>query len=212
LTVCADDAIVIEKDNNTADHVRLDERVSGEICSTTVAAVAQRNLLDCIRAGVCRVTALLRCDECWLLVSASGGHPSGLFEPSDDTKSWAAGLATYLAVLRAFWRQAMGSGDLRDVMVWSALATAVATATAYAPTMFALRYWLRYRPGVGSVVFPIVGIALGVLPVLFIVGLWSHNIGHALLSPEAALFYCMFAAFAARFGSGFFLIYGRSSV
>jgi hypothetical protein len=27
-----------------------------------------------------------RCDECWLLVAASGGKPSGLFEPSDDTK------------------------------------------------------------------------------------------------------------------------------
>jgi hypothetical protein len=27
-----------------------------------------------------------RCDECWLLVTASGGKPSGLFEPSDETK------------------------------------------------------------------------------------------------------------------------------
>ena len=27
-----------------------------------------------------------RCDECWLLVTASGGRPSGLFEPSDETR------------------------------------------------------------------------------------------------------------------------------
>jgi len=27
------------------------------------------------------------CDECWLLIVASGGRPSGLFEPSDETKS-----------------------------------------------------------------------------------------------------------------------------
>jgi hypothetical protein len=27
-----------------------------------------------------------RCDECWLLITASGGKPSGLFEPSDATK------------------------------------------------------------------------------------------------------------------------------
>jgi hypothetical protein len=126
--------------------------------------------------------------------------------------SWAAGFAAYLAALRAFWGQGIGSGDLRAVVFWSVLATAVATATAYTPTMFALRIWLRHRPGVGSLVFPIVGIALGVIPVLFIVRLWSNSIRQALLSPEAALFYCMFAAFGAAFGSGFFLAYGRSSV
>jgi hypothetical protein len=27
------------------------------------------------------------CDECWLLVVASGGRPSGLFEPSEETRS-----------------------------------------------------------------------------------------------------------------------------
>lgn len=29
----------------------------------------------------------LHCDECWLLVVASGGRPSGLFEPSDKTRN-----------------------------------------------------------------------------------------------------------------------------
>lgn len=28
-----------------------------------------------------------RCDECWLLIVASGGRPSGLFEPSAETKN-----------------------------------------------------------------------------------------------------------------------------
>jgi hypothetical protein len=27
-----------------------------------------------------------RCDECWLLVTVSGGRPSGLFEPSEETR------------------------------------------------------------------------------------------------------------------------------
>jgi hypothetical protein len=126
--------------------------------------------------------------------------------------SWAAGLVAYIATLRGFWGQGIGSGDLRAVMFWSALAAAVAIAAAYAPTMFVLRNWLRHRRVAGWVVFPIVGVALGVLPVLFIVGIWSNSIGRALVSPEAALFYCMFAAFGAVFGCGFFLAYGRSSV
>jgi hypothetical protein len=81
--------------------------------------------------------------------------------------SWAAGLITYVASLRVFWGQDIGSADLRAVMFWSALAAAVAIAAAYAPAMFALRNQLRHRRVVGWVVFPIVGMALGVLPVLF---------------------------------------------
>jgi hypothetical protein len=32
-------------------------------------------------------TYLDYCDECWLLIVANGGRPSGLFESSDKTKS-----------------------------------------------------------------------------------------------------------------------------
>jgi hypothetical protein len=28
-----------------------------------------------------------RCDECWLLITASGGRPSGLFQPSFETRT-----------------------------------------------------------------------------------------------------------------------------
>ena len=28
-----------------------------------------------------------RCDECWLLVTASGGRPSGFLQPSEETRS-----------------------------------------------------------------------------------------------------------------------------
>ena len=105
--------------------------------------------------------------------------------------SWAAGLVAYMAALRGFWGQGISSGDLRAVMFWSALAATLAIAAAYAPTMFALRNRLHHRPVAGWVVFPIVGMALGVLPVLFIVGLWSNSTGRALFSPEAALFYCI---------------------
>ena len=85
--------------------------------------------------------------------------------------SWAAGLVAYLGALRGIWGQGIGSGDLRAVMFWSVLAATVAIVAVYAPTMFALRDWLGHRRAVGWVVFPIVGMALGVLPVLFIIGL-----------------------------------------
>lgn len=48
--------------------------------------------------------------------------------------SLAAGLVAYLATVRGFWGQGIGSGDLRAVMFWSALPATVAITTAYAPT------------------------------------------------------------------------------
>lgn len=125
--------------------------------------------------------------------------------------SWVAGLAAYWAAGRGFWGQGISSGDLRAVMFWSALAAAVAVASAYVPAMFALRNRLRHRQAAGWLLFPLVGVALGVLPVLLVVGFWSTNIGRDLMSPEAALFYGMFAAFGAVFGCGFFVAFGRSS-
>ncbi len=52
-----------------------------------------------------------------------------------------------------------------------------------------------------------------VVPALFIAGMWSG--GHfvqALVSPESALFLCMFAALRRALGAGFFLAYVRRSV
>jgi len=126
--------------------------------------------------------------------------------------SWLAGLVAYLAALRGFWRQRISPGDLRAVIFWSALVAAVAITIGYVPAMFALRDRLSSDRIAGWLLFPLLGIALGVLPVVFIVGVLSKNIGSALVSPEAGLFYCMFGAFGAVFGGGFVLVYGRRSV
>ena len=128
-----------------------------------------------------------------------------------SVSSWVAGLGAYLWALSAFWGQRISSGDFPAVLFWSALASGVAIVVGYAPAMFALRARVSSRGNAAWWIYPTVGIGLGVLPVVFIVGMWSPNTGRALLSPEAALFCCMFAVFGAAFGIGFFLAYGRGS-
>lgn len=44
------------------------------------------------------------CDECWLLIVASGGRPSGLFEPFDETRSH----LYRSAFVRTFFMEAFG--------------------------------------------------------------------------------------------------------
>jgi hypothetical protein len=123
--------------------------------------------------------------------------------------SWLAGLASYLGSLRLLWGQRISEGDLWAVVFWSAVASVFAVSAAYAPAMFALQrraatlreWWL----------FPLAGIALGVVPVLLIVILFQGN-PSSFVSPEAILFHCMFAAFGAVFGTGFYWAYGRRRV
>lgn len=123
--------------------------------------------------------------------------------------SWLAGLAAYLGGLSVLWEQTVGS-DLGAVVFWSGFAAAVAVVVAYAPVMFALRQRVSTR---SWYVFPLVGSALGVVPALFIAGIWSG--GHflrALVSRESALFLCMFSALRRALGAGFFLAYVRRSI
>jgi hypothetical protein len=59
-------------------------------------------------------------------------------------------------------------------------------------------------------VFPLASIALGIVPVFVIVIILQGDPG-SLASPDAILFYCMFAGFGAVFGTGFYLSYVRRS-
>ena len=122
--------------------------------------------------------------------------------------SWAAGIGAYIGAIGVIWGQRVSGGDLRAVLLVSALASGVTAIVAYAPAMFALRARLS-RQTWGPYV--LLGIGLGVLPVLFIISIYSSDVVRSLLTPEAGLFYCMFAIFGAVFGSGFFLAYVRRS-
>jgi hypothetical protein len=124
--------------------------------------------------------------------------------------SWVAGLAAYVSALWAFWGQRVSSGDLNAVLFWSAFASTVAIVAVYAPVMFALRARLDSNRNTWWA-YPTVGAALGVLPVGLITRIWSSN-SAALVSPEAMLFFCMFAVFGAVFGAGFAFAYCRGSV
>jgi hypothetical protein len=98
------------------------------------------------------------------------------------------------------------TGDLRAVLFGSAVASAVAISIVYAPVMFALRRRIPSTAAWWS--FPVVSVCLGIVPVILIVALFGGNL-RSMSSPEAVLFYCMFATFGLVFGVGFFLAYRR---
>ena len=104
--------------------------------------------------------------------------------------AWAAGLGTYLGVYTLTLGGPIGRGDLIAVAYWSLLVLGVCVPVVYLPCLFALRRLLGgWRP---IVAFPLTAAALGVVPVVLIVLLWGSLRG--LLSQEALLFYCLFAA------------------
>lgn len=115
--------------------------------------------------------------------------------------SWIAGLATYVMALRWFWDQTMG-GDAIAVMLWSFIALLIAVPMAYWPTLtFLSRVLHGYRP---RALFVLTAVALGIIPTAMIVLLWGGGLS-GLLSPEAQLFYCMFAAVGLVLGLAFSL-------
>jgi hypothetical protein len=120
--------------------------------------------------------------------------------------AWIVGAIAYVVSLAMLWRQTISGGDLRAVLFWSALASAVAVAVVYAPVMFALRKWTRGTAGL--VTYAITSVLLGVVPVLLIMLVFGGNL-RSLMSPEAFLFYCMFTGFGLVFGAGFSLAYGQ---
>ena len=90
----------------------------------------------------------------------------------------------------------MGIGRMPNT---SLLAIAVAFAALYVPVLLGLR---RLLHGVRPLwPFPVEAALLGALPTALIVFFWGGNLG-ALMSPEAGLFYLMFAAAGAVGGLG----------
>jgi hypothetical protein len=124
--------------------------------------------------------------------------------------SWLVGIGAYVWALWAFWGQRVSSGDLNAVLFWSAFASTAAIVVVYAPVMFALRERLDSNRNTWWA-YATVGAVLGVLPVGLITRIWSPHSAKALVSPEAMLFFCMFAVFGAVFGAGFFFAYCRGS-
>ncbi len=115
--------------------------------------------------------------------------------------AWLIGLVVYESWLRLVWRQGIG-GDWEAVAFWSGIAFAVAVVVVYAPAMLVLRKILGgYKPVVW---FPLVASMLGIVPTMIILIVHGGGFGD-LLSPEATVFYVMFASVGAVFGLGYAL-------
>ena len=123
--------------------------------------------------------------------------------------SWAAGVGIYIAAMYVFFGQRMEmtsprNGDFRFVVISSFVAFALLFGGLYLPLLFGLRRWLR---GVRPIwPFPVLAMLLGVVPTAAILAFWGGGM-RAVLSPESALFYCMFMAAGAIVGFGFRVIY-----
>ena len=115
--------------------------------------------------------------------------------------AWLVGLAVYEGWLRVAWGQSMGA-DWTSVAFASAQAFGVTVIVVYAPAMVFLRKRLGgYKPVVW---FPAVASLLGVVPTAIIMFVWGGRV-QDLFSPEASVFYVMFAAAGVVFGLGYAL-------
>jgi hypothetical protein len=112
--------------------------------------------------------------------------------------AWLAGLTVYVLALRLIWGQSLS--DVTFVVVWSLIALTVAVFVAYWPVLTLLaRGRNGYRP---RSLFVVVAVALGVVPVAMLVFCWGGGLAE-LVSPEAQLFYFMFAAVGIVLGTAF---------
>lgn len=120
--------------------------------------------------------------------------------------SWVVGIGAYLGSLALFYRQSISfsSGDFTAVLFWSLLTFALAFFALYLPVLQGVRRLLR---GVRPLwPFPLLAVLLGIIPTALILCFWGGGI-RSLLSPEASLFYSMFAAVGVVVGFGFTFVY-----
>ena len=112
---------------------------------------------------------------------------------------WAIGFATYVLVLRVVYGQTMSGGDLRAVVLWSAIAFFALVPVVYLPAMSIVKRLLGgYQP---VAAFALVAALLGVAPTGLIMFVFGGNVS-SLLSQEAVLFYSCFALAGVVFGVG----------
>lgn len=113
---------------------------------------------------------------------------------------WLAGLLAYLAALGLLYGEWISSGDLWSVVTTSLIAFGLCYWLLYLPVLRVLRRWL---PGPRWVwVFPVVAMLLGILPTALIARFHGGSL-RALLTPEALLFYILFAVVGLVVGIGF---------
>lgn len=115
--------------------------------------------------------------------------------------SWQAGLAAYVVALRIIYGETISASDFVAVTAWSALAFAVSVPVAYLPVFLGLRRYLDLRRP--ALVLSLAGASLGAVPFAVINLAWGHGALRNFLTPEAYLFYCMFAASGAALGFGY---------
>ncbi|MEM6552001.1 MAG: hypothetical protein AAF750_07725 [Planctomycetota bacterium] len=122
--------------------------------------------------------------------------------------AWLAGLGTYAFALRVLWGESLRGGDAMAVLAWSAVALLLTVGFVCWPALSGLRWLLGgYRP---VLAFIATGSLLGVVPTSWIIFSFGGRM-RDLLSPEAVLFYIMFAAVGAVLGFAFSFRRGRDT-
>lgn len=125
--------------------------------------------------------------------------------------AYLAGAGAYLAVLALIWGQSVGR-ELKAVLFWGGLAYVVAALPLYLIVFTGLalvrKLFLQSRTPVPRWLFPLLGMALGLVPTCLILRLWGGGLSH-LFTPEAALFYSFFGASGLCFGAGWWWLFGR---
>lgn len=119
--------------------------------------------------------------------------------------SWLAGVTAYFGALAlAYGERMTWGGDTTAVLFWSAIMFGFTFAVLYLPLLLAVR---RKLHGVCPPwPFPLVGVAIGVVPIALIVFFNGGDV-RALLSPEAFLFGVMFGVIGLVVGIGFAVVY-----
>ena len=111
----------------------------------------------------------------------------------------AFGTSAYVVGLRMIWNQDIGS-ELAFVVFAAATSLCIAYPLVYLPSFRLLTRRLHgSRP---YIMFPLLGVVLGVAPVLIINVRWGGNLT-SMLSPESQLFYILFAGVGVVLGCAY---------
>lgn len=114
----------------------------------------------------------------------------------------AFGTFAYAVGLRMIWHEDI-TGELASVVFAAATSLCIAYPLVYLPSFRLLARRLHgSRP---YILFPLLGVVLGVTPVLIINLRWGGNL-NSMLSPESQLFYILFAGVGVVLGSGYPLV------
>jgi hypothetical protein len=118
--------------------------------------------------------------------------------------AWLVGVVTYFAALLfVFGERPAWSGDTKAVLFWSVLTFSVLFFVLYIPVLHGIKRMLR---GVRPLwPFPLAAGGLAVVPIALIAFLNGGD-ARSMLSPEAVLFYIMFAAAGLVVGVGFVVV------